>query len=624
MTTDHHSPIATGAAANANTFNGPLSAIDAAIGDFSAHTGSQNLADWITSLVLAGGVVSTTLNTAEAPGGTFMGVASTAGFTDGMPITITLDNGDLHTTTVVDVLANDLQIADVLPSAASIGNVVSATIEEVRQARGTPSRALGVRMTEMERTARAGAGLPSAIWEAPTQPNYSSYAVGYAGNEDDYREDLWEPLAAAHPTYITVSTLGQDQSGTYNIHKYVFEPETGYEKTIVCLGAVHGTEVLGMLGLYRFLYHVCNDWYTYPQLAYIRHKVRLVVIPMVNPWGVTNANRKNSRGVDINRNYDYNWASYTDGGPSANDYKGTAAFSEAETQIVRDLLIAYAGEFHAMLDCHNGGPEMGHYISYTASVQDTDNEPFYRIVNHFLTGAETQSLQYSDNPSSIGYAADTYGVHAVNPEFAASLRTGTSGDATDMQAVTNFMGNMILGYAALPGRPPLTVEREPFIYRVTYFLDAGTALTTTSTSYVEFTDFALSFDVPCNGYVELLGEIQARIVGIAPMLADIAPAISQQNSGFGTAASQNRYGSAGRANVDNGGVAFPFRAEAKVWKTGEHYGPVLTKIWVKVSGGELRVRHLKYTVKFTPSERFDRLRNYQVTLGAGVTQVYPT
>lgn len=53
-------------------------------------------------------------------------------------------------------------------------------------------------------------------------------------------------------------------------------------------------------------------------------------------------------GVDINRNYGYQWNASVDSGsrdPNAEDYMGSAPFSEPETQALRDLVLQHAFEY---------------------------------------------------------------------------------------------------------------------------------------------------------------------------------------------------------------------------------------------------------------------------------------
>lgn len=108
------------------------------------------------------------------------------------------------------------------------------------------------------------------------------------------------------------------------------------------------------------------DWIAsrYPSDATARRIVetrQLVLVPCVNPDGyernrATNPNgggmwRKNRRpnaggsfGVDLNRNYGWEWGPSHPGSstiPSDDTYHGTAGFSEPETRAVRDALLAH-------------------------------------------------------------------------------------------------------------------------------------------------------------------------------------------------------------------------------------------------------------------------------------------
>ena len=70
---------------------------------------------------------------------------------------------------------------------------------------------------------------------------------------------------------------------------------------------IHGNEYSAFYANSRFLDLVVNKWHTDPHLAYIRKNVRIVCVPIVNPYGFANDNRENSNNVDLNRNFDYNW-----------------------------------------------------------------------------------------------------------------------------------------------------------------------------------------------------------------------------------------------------------------------------------------------------------------------------
>ena len=196
MTTDNHTPITTGAAANAATFNAPLGQLDAAMGEVDDLTTTiktdlvsavneidadvGNPAELTTSsktnlvaaaneidavadaaaseiqaaragfldldarlddlgkvAVASSGVGTTTLSSQANQGATSLSVQSAAGFVDGDYITVLLDSGALHASTVDGTpVGNTIVIDDALPSVAGAGKIVSKSLVEIALARG--------------------------------------------------------------------------------------------------------------------------------------------------------------------------------------------------------------------------------------------------------------------------------------------------------------------------------------------------------------------------------------------------------------------------------------------------------------------------------------------------------
>ena len=63
-------------------------------------------------------------------------------------------------------------------------------------------------------------------------------------------------------------------------------------------------------------------------------------------------------GVDLNRNYDYKFGFDDEGSkpqPCAEDYRGEFAFSELETQAVRDFVGGHSGNIKLALNFHAWG-----------------------------------------------------------------------------------------------------------------------------------------------------------------------------------------------------------------------------------------------------------------------------
>lgn len=84
---------------------------------------------------------------------------------------------------------------------------------------------------------------------------------------------------------------------------------------VLVVGATHGDETAGMRIARRLI-----------RGAPI-HRVRLFVVPTINPDGVTAGTRGNAHGVDLNRNFPYRWRALTGG-----EYSGPGPLSEPESR----------------------------------------------------------------------------------------------------------------------------------------------------------------------------------------------------------------------------------------------------------------------------------------------------
>lgn len=188
--------------------------------------------------------------------------------------------------------------------------------------------------------------------------------------------------------YITREVLGQDASNTYDIYRYVFEPRnvdvvaqkeytknnvtTGYDYgksrgvindslPKICIeSCLHGAEKPSARALLNFIIHLCENWKTNKFLEWLRWNVKLVVIPIANPYGYVNNTRKNANLVDLNRNFNGNggWAQFADNGTAAGDYKGTAPYSEVETRLIARNMLEHADAI-AYFDLHAHGSYTG-------------------------------------------------------------------------------------------------------------------------------------------------------------------------------------------------------------------------------------------------------------------------
>jgi carboxypeptidase T len=168
----------------------------------------------------------------------------------------------------------------------------------------------------------------------------STFSIGSSGKRSvvaennhffstyDELTDLLSLLQAQHPDIFSFYSLTKTYEGrdvwlvkiSDNVSMNESEPQ------ILFMGGVHGNERAGFQAVIYSLRSIVEN-YTSPvvnesftlRIRTIVNSTELFFIPMVNPDGIEAFTRKNSkpnncvfgsslfRGVDINRNYDYNW-----------------------------------------------------------------------------------------------------------------------------------------------------------------------------------------------------------------------------------------------------------------------------------------------------------------------------
>lgn len=224
---------------------------------------------------------------------------------------------------------------------------------------------------------------------------------------------MYDELVSQYPERITKVTWGNDEGGVPLCY-YLFKSdtqlrtilvegnvsgETSYQREtaytnneMIIFSGMHGDEKANMWALFNiFKAIVTGEGGIY---RYFRNNVNMLIAPCVNGWGITHDSRLNYNGVNINRNFPYNWDEYTD----PNNEKGPSAGSEKATQFCMDILDSYnTKENHngvVIIDLHDmtGHDEHGNPTSsidryFTGYATDPD----YRIA---LTKASMTMLNY--------------------------------------------------------------------------------------------------------------------------------------------------------------------------------------------------------------------------------------
>jgi hypothetical protein len=177
-------------------------------------------------------------------------------------------------------------------------------------------------------------------------------------------EAYLDTIIADHPTIVSSKvSLGRTIEGRDMwAVKISDNPEIDEdEPEVMYTACIHAREVITPEVLFHFVDHITNNYGTDADITDLVDNREIWIVPIVNPdgyyhnqvispggGGTWRKNRRNNGngtyGVDINRNYGYEWG-YDDLGSSPNgsaeDYRGTGPFSEPETQHMRDFALAH-------------------------------------------------------------------------------------------------------------------------------------------------------------------------------------------------------------------------------------------------------------------------------------------
>lgn len=164
--------------------------------------------------------------------------------------------------------------------------------------------------------------------------------------------DRLRALGKEYPDIVRVVDLGSSWQGRELTGLLVTDqPWTREldEPSLRVLGTHHGDELSSMEVTLAMLEELLGGYGSEAQSTAMVDSSELWFLPVVNPDGVAAYTRRNSRGVDLNRNYSYLWQ---DGA-----FAGEHPFSEVESDAVRALSMSRSF-FHG-LTLHSGATNLG-------------------------------------------------------------------------------------------------------------------------------------------------------------------------------------------------------------------------------------------------------------------------
>ena len=171
--------------------------------------------------------------------------------------------------------------------------------------------------------------------------------------------------------------IGLTQDGNFMMYAY----SINLDKPVFWLDSnMHGSEWWTCYYCLDFIEQVWGDTYFDKKVSKaIRDNLGMYYIPSMNPWGYEYVKYYQSRGVNLNRNFDSNFYTYTNGNAQweGNNYKGEYPESEQETKNVINAFNKVK-PFLA-INCHtttgngNGVDMNGKYPEYKVLTKDILN-----------------------------------------------------------------------------------------------------------------------------------------------------------------------------------------------------------------------------------------------------------
>jgi hypothetical protein len=198
----------------------------------------------------------------------------------------------------------------------------------------------------------------------------SHYRAQMDGRDDFGDFHNWSEMVAEldiiHAAYPSITTdkisIGTTEEGrdiwAMKISDNPGIDESATEPEVLFDGMHHAREPISMEVILHYMHWLGQNYGTDPEATYLVDNREIWFIPIVNPdgyvynesvgWGTmwrknrrTNAG-SSCKGVDNNRNYDWQWGTTGISFDKCNDvYCGTNAFSELENQAYRDFVLAH-------------------------------------------------------------------------------------------------------------------------------------------------------------------------------------------------------------------------------------------------------------------------------------------
>jgi hypothetical protein len=292
-------------------------------------------------------------------------------------------------------------------------------------------RSLGYDPVRIDATSR---GVHGAATSPLTNPNLGAYHTVAETHAE------MAAYVSAHPSIALLDTIGFSIEGraieAVKISDHVGTDES--EPEVLVAGCHHARELMSVEIPLYLMRRLLDGYGADPLLTSLVDSREIWIVPIVNPDGhayVENNSsgqssgwwRKNRRvngdgsiGVDLNRNYGFQWGYDNIGSsptPASDVFRGTGPFSEPETAAMRDFMAGR--EFAVSASFHSYGELVLYPWGYAEL--DTPDHPVFRALgdslalqNGYLAGNPKSGAIYLTNGEMDDWG---YGETALKPRI---------------------------------------------------------------------------------------------------------------------------------------------------------------------------------------------------------------
>lgn len=181
-----------------------------------------------------------------------------------------------------------------------------------------------------------------------------------------------DELAKSYSSRVTVKTIGQSHEKRAMKAITITNGDGRANKKVILMDAgIHAREWIAPAAALYVIQELVEN---FSANSHLLKDYDWVILPVVNPDGYEYTHttsrmwRKTRKpvtsscyGTDANRNFDFHWGEVGASSLSCSDtFKGQTAFSEPETQLLRDLMLSLTGRAKFYLTLHS----YGNYLLY--------------------------------------------------------------------------------------------------------------------------------------------------------------------------------------------------------------------------------------------------------------------